>query len=95
MIDRARKHARELGSAHARVKPAKLSFGFSDHPFVLLRGAELEKHLGVIDVPPKLLERRDALLETGALSRQRLRLLGIIPEARDERLFAQPVDFLF
>jgi hypothetical protein len=95
VVDRARQHPRQLGGAHPVRQGGEERLGFGDRGVVLLRGAELEEDLGVVDVAPELLERLDGLLEGRSTARQRLRLLGVVPEAGGERLFAEALDLFF
>jgi hypothetical protein len=72
-----------------------LAADFGDDRVVLLRDAEVEELLGVLDVPRELLRRFDPQLDAGALSRYGLGLLRVVPEPGRERLFVQAVDFPF
>jgi len=68
--------------------------GLRDGGVVTAFGAQIQEDLRVVDVAPELLERRDRLLEAGALARDGLCLLRIVPETGDEGLLAELVDVL-
>ena len=70
------------------------SLGLGDGRVVARVGAEIQEDLRVVDVAPELLERRDRLLEARALAGDRLRLLRIVPEPRNQGLLAELVDVL-
>jgi hypothetical protein len=69
-------------------------FGLVHGGLVVLGGAELEEHLGVLDVARELLERVERLLDAGALAVDRLRLAGVVPEPRRERLGVERLELL-
>jgi hypothetical protein len=92
VIDRAREHPFELGGAEPGFERVEGSFDLGDDPGVVLRGAELEKDSGVVDVPDELFDALDLLLEAGALARDGLGFFGVVPEAGRQRLLLQAVD---
>jgi hypothetical protein len=92
VVDRAREHARQLGGAEPVLQPRKRALGLGDDPGVVLRGAELEEDARVVDVPDELLDALDLLLEPGALARDGLRLVRVVPETGGQRLLLQSVD---
>jgi hypothetical protein len=89
-----REHPSELGLPHAPLERGHERLGLVNRRRVVPLRAEVEEDLRVVDVAPKLLERRDGLLEARALARDGLRLLRVVPEPRDKRLLAEAVDFL-
>jgi hypothetical protein len=80
VIHGAGEHSHELLFAHASFDGGQQAFGLGDRRVVLRFGAELEERLCVVDVAPELLERRERRFEVGALPRQRLRFLRVVPE---------------
>jgi hypothetical protein len=62
------------------------------HRIILFGEPKLEELLGVLDVPCELLDVFELLLYARALSRDRLRLLRILPEPRGEGLLVETVD---
>jgi hypothetical protein len=92
VIDRAREHARELCAPDPGFERRHLGLRLRDGRRVVLRGAELEQDVRVLDVPRELLDAPDLQLEIRALARDDLRLLLVLPEALGERLLLEPVD---
>jgi hypothetical protein len=86
VIDGARQHAPELRAADALLERRKMRLGFVDGRFVVLGGAELEEHGGVVEIARELFDRVDLLLDARTLARDRLGFLRIVPKARCERL---------
>jgi hypothetical protein len=80
VIDRTREHARQLGGAEALLEPRQRAFGLGDDPGVVLGGPQLEEDPRVVDVANELLDALDLLLEPGALARDGLRLVRVVPE---------------
>jgi hypothetical protein len=95
VIDRAGEHPGELGAPDAALERRHLGFGLGDHRLVVLAGAEIEQDGGVVEVACELLDRREPLLEAGALTGDGLGLLLIVPEARGEGLLFEPIDLRF
>jgi hypothetical protein len=56
VVDLTREHPLELRRAHPRHEGGYQRFGLGDGLVVLLRRAEIEQHLRVVDVAPQLLE---------------------------------------
>jgi hypothetical protein len=92
MIDRAREHPFELGGAEPRFERVERGFDLGDDVGVVLRGAELEEDSSVVDVPDELFGALDMLLEAGALARDGLGFVSVVPEAGRQRLLLQAVD---
>jgi hypothetical protein len=92
VIDRPREHARELRPPDPRLERGHLGLRLGDGRSVVLRGAELEQDVRILDVPGELLDAADLQLEIRPLSRDDLRLLLVLPEARGECLLLEPVD---
>ena len=77
-----------------RFEGGQLLGDLVDDALVLLGGAELEHLLRVVDVARELLDLVDLLLDAGALAGDRLRLLGVVPEAGSHRRFVQTIDLV-
>jgi len=93
VVGRAAEHAAELHAPRARLERRHERAGLGDGRLVLSLGAELEQDLGVLDVLAELLEGLDGLLQPRPLAGELLRLLLVVPEAGDERLLAELLDF--
>jgi hypothetical protein len=93
VVDRARQHPPELCRTEPALEVGDLTGDLGRDGLVLLRDAELEELLRVLDVPRELLGGLELLLDPGALSGDDLRLLGVVPEPRREGLLVQPFDF--
>ncbi len=91
-VGRAGQHAPELGRAHPGRERRQERLGLGNDGRVVLARSEVEEHLGVLDVPPELLERGERLLEPGALAGHHLRLLRVVPEAGRQRRLAEALD---
>jgi hypothetical protein len=61
----------------------------------VLGSSEIEQHQRVVEIARELFDGRQPLLELGALAGYRLRLLLVVPEAGDQRLLLEPIDFGF
>jgi hypothetical protein len=95
VVDRAREHPRELRGAHACLEGRDLRLRLGYHRLVLLGGPQIEQDLRVVEIARELLDGGYALLELGTLAGDRLRLLLVVPEPRDEGLLLEPVDLGF
>jgi hypothetical protein len=91
VVDRPRKHPRQLRRAHARLERRRLPRRLGDGRLVVLGGPEVEQDDRVVQVPRELLDAADLLLERGSSPRDDLRLLLIVPEAGRERLLLELV----
>jgi hypothetical protein len=86
VVDRPGEHPSELRAANPRFERREALLRFDDGRFVVLRCAELEEDLRVVDVARELRVRVERLLDPGALAVDRLRLPRVLPETRGERL---------
>jgi hypothetical protein len=93
VIDGPGQHPPELRPANALLERGRLRRGLGNGRLVVLGGAEVEQDDRVVEVARELLDAREPLLEPGALARDRLRLLLVVPEAGSERLLLELVDF--
>jgi len=95
VIHRAGEHTRQLGRAHAPFQRGELRLGLGDDRLVALGRSEFEQNGGVVQIARERLDRGDPLLYLGALARDGLRLLLVVPEAGGERERLEAIDFGF
>jgi hypothetical protein len=92
VIDRAGEHARQLGRADTLLHVRDLRLRLGDGRGVVSLGAQLEERLAVLEIARELLGLLDQLLQRRSLAADRLRLLGVVPEAGRQLLGAELVD---
>jgi hypothetical protein len=94
VIDLPGQHPTELRRAQPLLELGDLRRDLFDDRVVLLRRAELEELLRVVDVPRQLFGRLDLLFDVRPLARDLLGLLRIVPESGSERRLVETFDLL-
>jgi hypothetical protein len=89
VVDGAREHSFQLGAAHPCLERWYLRCRLDNGSLVVFGSAKIEQDDRIVEVARQLLDARKVLLDFGALARDELYLLLVVPESGCERLLLE------